>query len=342
MARIRIKGQRRIVVALVTVLTIGMIVAVVGKATPWPSAMVIRAVFQQGGTATAEEITRHVPSTPLTQKSDVQYSDGSAGGNTTFDAFSPRSGSARLPTVFWVHGGAWISGSKNDVDPYLRILAASGYTTIGVNYTVGPEAQYPTALVQLNEALAFLVAHAAQYRIDPSRIVLAGDSAGANLASQLAVLMTNPDYAELLGITPALSPDQVVGTILNCGVYDLGNMADLDGVAAWGFKVALWAYTGTQNWSADYAGTTMSTVDFVTPDFPATFISGGNGDGLTWIESVPMFNKLRSEGVQVTPLFWAADHNPPLAHEYQFHLDLLEARTALRDTIAFLAKVTAD
>jgi len=342
MARIRTKGHRRMVVVLGTVLTIGMIVAVVGKATPWPSAMVIRTVFQQGGTATAEEITRHVPSTPLTQKIDVQYSDGSVGGNTTFDAFTPRSGSEPLPTVFWVHGGAWISGSKNDVDPYLRILAASGYATIGVNYTVGPEAQYPTALVQLNEALAFLVAHAAQYRIDPSRIVLAGDSAGANLASQLAVLMTNPDYAELLGITPALSPDQVVGTILNCGVYDLGNMADLDGVAAWGFKVALWAYTGTQNWSADYAGTTMSTVDFVTPDFPATFISGGNGDGLTWIESVPMFNKLRSEGVQVTPLFWAAEHNPPLAHEYQFHLDRPEARTALRDTLAFLAKVTAD
>ncbi len=341
MARITTRRRRRAVILLGTLLTVGIVVSIVGKATPWPSAMVIRAVFQKGGTATAEEIRRHVPSTPLSQTLDVQYSDGSAGGNTTLDVFSPRSGSGPLPTVFWVHGGAWISGSKSDVDPYLRILAGSGYTTIGVNYTVGPEAQYPTALNQLNDALAFLVAHAAQYRIDPSRIVLAGDSAGANLASQLAVLMTNPDYAGLLGITPALQADQVVGTILNCGVYDLNSMADLDGIAAWGFKIALWAYTGTQNWSANYAGTTMSTVNFVTPAFPATFISGGNGDDLTWIESVPMFNKLRGEGVDVTPLFWGADHNPPLAHEYQFHLDLPEARTALSDTLTFLSRVTA-
>src|SRR4051812_845833 len=258
MARITSQGRRRGVILLGTLLTVGIVVSIVAKATPWPSAMVIRAVFEKGGTATAEEIRRHVPSTPLSQTLDVQYSDGSAGGNTTFDAFSPRSGSGPFPTVFWVHGGAWISGSKSNVDPYLRILAGSGYTTIGVNYTVGPEAQYPTALKQLNDALAFLVTHAEQYRIDPSRIVIAGDSAGANLASQLAVLTTNPDYAGLLGITPALQPHQVVGTILNCGVYDLNSMADLDGIAAWGFKIALWAYTGTQNWSANYAGTTMS------------------------------------------------------------------------------------
>jgi acetyl esterase/lipase len=336
------RAQRRIGIVLAIVLAVGIVVSIVGESTPWPSALVIRAVFEQGGAATAQEMTRHVPATPLSEKLDVQYSDGSAGGNTTFDAFSPRSGSEALPTVVWVHGGAWISGSKSDIDPYLRILAGSGYTTVGVNYTVGPEAQYPTALEQLNDALAFLVSHAEQYRVDPRRIVLAGDSAGANLASQLAVLTTNPDYAGLLGITPALHPDQLVGTILNCGVYDLRTMADLSGIVAWGFQIALWGYTGTRNWSASYAGATMSTVDFVTPDFPATFISGGNGDGLTWIQSVPMFNKLRNEGVDVTSLFWAADHQPALDHEYQFHLDQPEARTALDDTLAFLAKVTVD
>ena len=335
------RAQRRIGIILASVLVVGVVVSIVGRSTPWPSALVIRAVFEQGGVATAAEMTKHVPATPLSEKLDVQYSDGSAGGNTTFDAFSPKAGGDALPTVVWVHGGAWISGSKSDVDPYLRILAGSGYTAVGLNYTVGPEAQYPTALIQLNDALAFLVAHAADYRIDPSRIVLAGDSAGANLASQLAVLTTNPDFADLLGITAALQPDQLVGTILNCGVYDLSSMADLTGITAWGFQIALWGYTGTQNWSASYAGTTMSTIDFVTPEFPATYISGGNGDGLTWIQSVPMYNKLRAAGVDVTALFWAAQHEPALAHEYQFHLDLPEARTALQATLAFLAKVTA-
>jgi acetyl esterase/lipase len=80
----------------------------------------------------------------------------------------------------------------------------------------------------------------------------------------------------------------------------------------------------------------MSTVDWVTADFPATYISGGNGDGLTWLQSIPMAKRLQELGVEVTPVFWPAPHEPELPHEYQFHLDLPEARKALADTIAFL------
>ncbi len=69
---------------------------------------------------------------------------------------------------------------------------------------------------------------------------------------------------------------------------------------------------------------------------PATYISGGNGDGLTWLQSIPMAKRLQELGVDVTPVFWPAPHEPALPHEYQFHLDLPEARKALADTIAFL------
>lgn len=84
----------------------------------------------------------------------------------------------------------------------------------------------------------------------------------------------------------------------------------------------------------------MSTVDFVTDAFPPTFLSGGNGDRLTWIQSVPMASALSNQGVDVTRLFWPAGHEPALPHEYQFHLDLPEAQTALTDTLAFLARLT--
>ncbi|MFC5503528.1 alpha/beta hydrolase [Lysinimonas soli] len=335
------KARRRIGVVAAVVLTVVVIGGLVGQSTPWPSALVIRSVFEKGAAETVAEMNKHVPSAALTEHLDVQYGDGSAGGNTTLDAFSPSGGGEALPVVVWVHGGAWISGQKSDVDPYLRILASHGYAAVSLNYTIAPEAVYPTAVRQLNDALGYLDRHAAEFRIDRHRIVLAGDSAGAQLASQLAVLTTNPDYAELLGIQPALSADQLVGTVLNCGVYDLSTMADLTGIGNWGFKVALWAYTGTQNWSASYQGTTMSTIDFVTSKFPATYISGGNGDALTWIESVPMYNKLSGLGVDVTPVFYAADHEPALPHEYQFHLDGADAQHALQKTLDFLALVTA-
>ncbi|WP_416403719.1 alpha/beta hydrolase [Arthrobacter sp. LFS091] len=309
-----------------------LVVLLVLSATPWPSAMLIRSVFERGAQSTIDEMTPYVPDTPLQAQTGIAYKPGS-----TFDAFSPAGTAAALPTIVWIHGGAWISGAQRDVEPYLRILAAEGYTTIGLSYPIAPEATYPTAVRDINDALAYIKAHAAELNVDPVRIVLAGDSAGAQLASQLTTLTVNPEYANLLGIEPALQKSDLAATILHCGVYDLRAMADLNGIVAWGFKTSLWAYTGTKDWSATYAGATMSTIDFVQSDFPPTFISGGNGDGLTWLQSVPYSNRLKDAGVPVTELFWPAGHQPELPHEYQFHLNFAEAREARDKLLDFLS-----
>ena len=334
------RGQRRFIGTVVTIAVVGFLITWVVMLTPWPSALAIRAVFEKGGEDTAAEMDKYVTDAPLAEQHAVPVDGDAADAGITFDVYSPDDGDEPLPTIIWVHGGAWISGNSSNVDPYLRILAAEGYTTVGLNYTVGPEATYPTAVHQLNDALQTLDARAAEFRIDRDRIVLAGDSAGAQLASQLAALSTNPDYARLLSIDPALDADQLVGVVLNCGVYDLDAMSELTGIGAWGFKVALWGYTGDQDWSQRASGATMSTIDFVTSDFPATYISGGNGDALTWIQSLPMRDRLVQQGVDVTQLFWPADHVPALPHEYQFHLDYDDAQASLVETVEFLAGVT--
>ena len=325
---------RRAKLTAVVIVGIVAVVAIVGSITPWPSAMVIRAVFTQGGDATAAEMDAHVPDTELTETLDVAYGDD--GVDTTMDVFTPKSATGPLPTVVWIHGGAWISGSKENVDPYMRILAAEGYTTIALNYTLGPEGFYPTAVNQINTALGYINDHAADLNVDPAQIVLAGDSAGSQLASQMATIITSPDYAEIMSVTPALSSDQVIATVLNCGVYDLAALAALDGIVGWGLKSSMWAYSGTRTWAEDASGATMSTIDWVTEDFPTTYISGGNGDGLTWLQSIPMSKRLAELGVDVTTQFWPAAHEPALPHEYQFHLDMADAQTALQKTIDFL------
>ncbi len=337
----RHRGRRIVLIVGACIVAVVLVVGVVASITPWPSAMLIRAVFEQGGSATAAEMERHQPSAPVGETLGIPYGEpGDA--DETLDVFTNASSGETLPTVVWIHGGAWIAGSSANVAPYLRIIASEGYTAVGLNYTLGPEGTYPTAVHQLNDALAYLDAHAAELGIDRERIVLAGDSAGAQLASQLATLTTNERYAHLLGMTPALEASQLIGIILNCGVYDLRAMAELDGLIGWGFKVALWAYTGTKSWSASYEGATMSTMEFVTEDFPTTYISGGNGDGLTWLQSIPMSAALRDAGVPVTELFWPAQHEPALPHEYQFHLDMPEAREALAATLAWLARTVDD
>jgi acetyl esterase/lipase len=328
-------GRRSRAVATIFALIV-VAVLVWTSVTPWPSAMLIRAVFEQGGTQTAAEMERHVPDTPIDARLDVAPE-----GMPSFDVFRPEdAGDTALATVLWIHGGAWISGDKSNVAPYLRILAGEGYTTVGLGYTVAPEAVYPQAIRQLTDQIGYLLDHADEFGIDPQRIVLAGDSAGAQLASELAVLATNPEFEQLTGITSALSASQLVGTVLNCGVYELDGMAKLTGIGAWGFKVALWAYTGTKDWSQESPGALMSSLEFATEDFPTTYISGGNGDALTWIQSVPMANRLEELGVDVTRVFYAADHEPALPHEYQFHLDGADARDALDATIRFLDRVT--
>lgn len=331
--------RRGILIGLLTLLGIVVVVGIVGSITPVPSAMLIRSVFEQGGDAAVREMEPHVPDTPLREMLDVAYAD--EGTPTTMDVFTTAEVGEVLPTVIWVHGGAWISGSKENVDPYLRILAAQGYTTIGVNYSLGPEEQYPTAVRQLNDALAYIDANATELGVDATNLVLAGDSAGAQLASQLTTLITNDGYAQLLGLKPALRQNQLSGLILNCGVFDMRAMAELEGLVAWGFQVSLWAYTGTKDWSASAPGATMSTLNFVNDGFPPTYVSGGNGDGLTWLQSIPMSHALRDVGVDVTTLFWPMGHEPKLPHEYQFHLDTPEAQQALDATISYLAQVTA-
>lgn len=329
------RAERGTLVTLIALFVAGALSLIVSM-SPWPSALLIRGVFERGAAAIVAEMEPYVPAEGVDERLDVAAGDPAVGDGTGFDVFTAASASGPLPTVVWVHGGAWISGDKGNVAPYLKIIASHGYTTIGLQYTVAPEATYPTAVEQLNDSLAYIVEHADELNVDADQIVLAGDSAGAQLASQLTVLTTNPKYAHLIGIEPALDADHLVGTILHCGVYDLRAMAELNGIGYWGFQIALWAYTGTKDWSSSYAGTTMSTIQFVTEDFPPTFISGGNGDALTWIQSVPMSDELTDAGVDTTELFFAADHEPRLPHEYQFHLDFEEAQLAFDETLDFL------
>lgn len=337
--------RRRLLVAGGTLAAAVVVTAIVAAISPWPSVMVIRTVFEKGAASTVAEMEPHVPDTKLTEYRDIAYAPPTGSlpqSDTTLDVYTPAGGTKKLTTIVWVHGGAWISGQKENIEPYMRILAGQGYTTIALNYTTAPEAAYPTAVTQLNTALAYISEHAADWNGDPNRIVLAGDSAGSQLASQLAVLATNPRYAHLSGMTPGLKEEQLVGAILNCGVYDMPAMSALNGIEAWGLQVSLWAYAGTKDWSSRSSGALMSTIDFVNADFPPTFISGGNGDALTWSQSIPFAQALENSGVSVTRLFWPANHEPKLPHEYQFHLDLKEANVALADTVKYLQALDSE
>jgi acetyl esterase len=110
--------------------------------------------------------------------------------------FRPRA-DARLPLVVYLHGGGWTFGSVDTHDRLMRLLAlAADAAVIGVDYRLTPEHPYPAPLDDCLAAIRWLRARADEIEVDARRIVLAGDSAGANLA--LASLLALRDAREPL------------------------------------------------------------------------------------------------------------------------------------------------
>lgn len=314
--------------------------------TPWPSAMLIHFFFERGNEKIHAQLEKHRPA-GVGAILNQQYIIGDEDAH--LDAYFPAAAnddeSARYPTIVWVHGGGWLSGSKRDAAVYFQLMAAKGYTVIALDYSLAPEAKYPRAVQQVNKALAFIMANAERFHVDAYHIVLAGDSAGAQITSQIALLVTNPAYAELMQLAPALQPGQLRAVLLWCGFYDIPTFlgegeTGLNLVLRCGSQALIWAYTGERNPDSSIISQ-LSTIDHVTERFPPTFISGGNDDPLTDAQSVPFVTKLRSLGVPVTTLFFPKDHTPALGHEYQFNLDTEDAQSAFVKMMGFVEQQSA-
>jgi acetyl esterase len=314
------------------------------KVSPWPGAMLIRAVFSHNDIKTTQALEKHQPSVAITTLSNQPYRLNDA--DARLDVYFPSSVSdgQKLPLLIWTHGGAWVSGGKEDNYPYFALLAAEGFAVISLDYTRGPERTYPTAVHQINDAYQYIQANADRFHADTSKIMLAGDSAGSQLSSQMAALITNPDYAASMNIQPHLTREQLKGVVLNCGIYKMEGLIqpnpELPKIIGWGDDVSVWAYLGSRDFEVASKLTEMSAFYHVTKDFPATYISGGNGDPLTNAQSKPLADKLESLGVPVTRLFYADNHQPSLPHEYQFNLDNDDGKKAFTETVTFMKRVS--
>jgi acetyl esterase len=327
--RSRLRRVLWIFLAALTIVVVSTIVAF--KSSPWPSALVIRWLFERGGHATNAALEARVPS-GIRTVAGVRYDPNDP--DALLDIYRPSILDGRpLPVIFWIHGGGYVGGSREVVANYARILAADGYAVVTPDYALAPGAQYPVPVKQLGHALAFLSGHAAELKLDSSRIVLGGDSAGAQLASQLAALASSPDYAQATGLDAGISIAQLRGLVLFCGPHD-GRIMASQVTSSWFLRTVMWSYFGSVT-PSETTVQAFSVVPHVSHSFPPAFISVGNGDPLA-PQSIALADALRQQGVPVETLFYAASHKPPLAHEYQFNLSLPESREALRRTRAFL------
>jgi len=303
--------------------------------SPWPSALAYRWWMDHGGVEMNQALEEHVPP-EVGARLDHQYDANDT--DALLDVYFPESATKPLPTIVWVHGGGFLAGDRRQVGNYLRILAGRGYTTVAVGYSLGPASHYPTPLRQVNAALAYLERNAIQLRIDPEHLFLAGDSAGAHIAAQMANIVSSPEYAKTVGIEPAIQRAQLRGVILHCGLYDL-SLAKFDGLYGHFMRTIVWSYSGVKEFGEKARLPEFSIPRNVTATFPPAFISVGNADPLR-PHSRLLADALAKRGVKVDALFFPDDYRPALPHEYQFHLDTGAGREALDRTVRFL-KATA-
>jgi acetyl esterase/lipase len=300
--------------------------------SPWPAALLMRRVFAAGRPRLTAALDRHAPAN-VTGLIDERYG---ADPDMLLDLFRPASASGPLPLVAWVHGGGFVGGTKEELAGYFKLVASHGFAVAAPRYSLAPRRRYPTPLGQLMQALRYLQDNAGRLLIDPDRIVLAGDSAGAHIAAQAGALVTTPGYAGVVGITPTVTAAQLRGLVLACGPYDLQLARHPAAPAGRLFvQVSMHAYSGKRRFLDDPAFAAWSVTDHLSPAFPPVLITAGNADPLL-PHSELLAARLQALGTETETLFFPAGHQPPVDHEYQFDLDTDAGQLFLDRLLTFL------
>ena len=114
------------------------------------------------------------------------------------------------PLLVYLHGGGWVAGSLDTVDPFCRLLShAAGINILSVDYRQPPEHPFPAALDDSVAAIRWAAEHTADLQADPQRLAVGGDSAGGNLtAAAVNRLATQPG-------APAIAAQLLLFPVIN-------------------------------------------------------------------------------------------------------------------------------
>lgn len=246
---------------------------------------------------------------------------------------------SKLPVVFMVHGGAWVAGNKEGTLPYAKLIADQGFVVVNVEYTLVPQAAYPQQILELNQAVQFVLQQQKQYPIDPDKIFFSGDSAGANIVSTYVAALNSESLRQKIQFNPALQAEQVRGLILHSGVYDIKSLYHHSGKAgriiSWGTQSVLAQYSGEKQ-PSDARLDEMSAYPWLNQNYPPVYLSATKVDLLTNSQSLPFIAKLKALHVPVVSQIYDKNYSEQINHDFNFDMRFNASKTVLDQSIDFL------
>ena len=258
----------------------------------------------------------------VTQCRNISY--GCHGKWSLLDVYHPEDAAGALPTIVSIHGGGYVYGTKEIYRRYGMDMARRGFAFVNFNYRLAPRWKFPTPLWDTNAVMEWICKNAQRYHLDPSRIILVGDSAGAQLASQYAAIAANPEYADLFHMTVPEITIRALG--LNCGMYDMASIAarkPRNGLAH--------DYLG-RNISAD--DPRLNVLDAIGENYPPAYITTACHDFLR-SNAEPMYQFLRDKGIRAAWKCYGSEEDKQIAHVFHVNIALEEAAHCNDDAAAF-------
>lgn len=174
--------------------------------------------------------------------------------------------SGTYPVLFYIHGGGFVAGGKEYRNVLSQWLALQGFFVVNADYGLCPECLFPKPIEHLVSALNWIADNKKEFKLNTSKLVVCGDSAGAYYASMITVLCLNKKMQKELNLVPKLKPGAIV---LNCGIYDVD--LSLENRLIFDLNVKIFeAYTGIneENFSNYKFKHLLSPMAYIKGNFP--------------------------------------------------------------------------
>ncbi len=251
------------------------------------------------------------------------------------DIYIPHSDKTEpLPVLVYFHGGGWISADKRIYDGIASTFSKNGYIIFNVNYRLAPTNRFPAALLDAACAIDWIEHNLERYGGDRTAIVLAGDSAGAQIASWYSCALHKRSLFEWVGCDSAIAAVPIKGLLLFYGVYDFDTVLD----CRFPFiEIYAKSFLGSERKSYLANSKVASSIKHISPELPPVFLCVGERDGL-YSQSIAFAEMLEKSGVSCHKLCFSREYHAD--HGFLFFRWLKPSKIAYKAAGDFLSGLT--